>query len=55
MGKACGTYGGQENCMESFGWGDLREIENLKDPQRRNKGNRESKTVRRGKAKNKSQ
>ena len=35
--------------------GDLREIENLKDPQRRSKGNRESKTVRRGKAKNKSQ
>jgi len=23
MGEACGTYGRQERCIQSFGWGDL--------------------------------
>jgi hypothetical protein len=34
MGWACGTCGGQERCIQGFGWGDLEErnhFENL-DP-----------------------
>jgi hypothetical protein len=25
MGGACGTYGGQERCVQGFGRGDLKE------------------------------
>jgi len=29
MGWVCGTYGGDERCMHSFGWGNLRERDTL--------------------------
>jgi hypothetical protein len=32
MDGACGTYGGQERCIQNFGRGNLREGDHLKDP-----------------------
>jgi hypothetical protein len=32
MGRACGTYGRLDNCVEGFGGGDMRERDHLKDP-----------------------
>ena len=31
MGEACGTYGEEKNCVQGFGWGDLRERDHLED------------------------
>jgi hypothetical protein len=31
MGRACGTYVGEEKCMYSFGGESLQGIDNLKD------------------------
>jgi len=31
MGWACGTYGRQERCLQSFGGGDLKERGHLED------------------------
>jgi hypothetical protein len=31
MGRACGTCGGQEKCIQGFGGGDLEEGDHLKD------------------------
>jgi hypothetical protein len=31
MGRACGTYGGEETCMYSFGGATLPGIDNLED------------------------
>jgi len=32
MGGTCNTYGGEERCIQGFGWGNLRERDNLEDP-----------------------
>jgi hypothetical protein len=31
MGRACGTYGRQERCIQGFWWGDLRKRDHLED------------------------
>jgi hypothetical protein len=31
MGGACGRYGGEQWCIQGFGWGDLREGDHLED------------------------
>ena len=31
MGGACGMYGGEENCIQNFSWGNLRERDHLED------------------------
>jgi len=31
MGGACGTYGGEERCIQGFWWGNLRERDHLED------------------------
>jgi len=32
MGGASSTYGGEERCIQDFGWGNHREIDHLGDP-----------------------
>jgi hypothetical protein len=32
MGGACSTYGGEERCIQGFWWGNLRQRDNLEDP-----------------------
>jgi hypothetical protein len=32
MGGACGTYGGEETCIQGFGGRNLRERDHLEDP-----------------------
>ena len=32
MGGACSTYGGEERCVQGFGWGNLREKDHWGDP-----------------------
>jgi len=32
MEGVCGTYGGQERCVQGFGRGDLKERNQLEDP-----------------------
>jgi hypothetical protein len=32
MGRTCGTYGGEERCIQGFGGGNLREGDHLEDP-----------------------
>jgi len=32
MSGGCDTYGGEERCIQGFGWGILREIDHLEDP-----------------------
>jgi hypothetical protein len=32
MGRTCGTYGGEEKCIQGFSVGNLREGDHLKDP-----------------------
>jgi len=32
MGGACSTYGGEERCVQGFGWGNLKERDHLGDP-----------------------
>jgi len=53
IGKACGTYGEQENCMESF-VGGRKGKQALARPTQK-KGRKESKAVRRDKVKDISQ
>jgi len=53
MGKACGMYGGQENCMESFVGGPKGKRTLARPTQKKQK--KESKTARRDKVKNISQ
>ena len=31
MSGACGTYGGEERCIQGFGWGNLRGRAHLED------------------------
>jgi len=31
-GGACSTYGGEKRCIQSLGWGNLRERDNFEDP-----------------------
>jgi hypothetical protein len=32
MGRTCGTYGGEERCIQGFSGGNLREGDHLEDP-----------------------
>jgi hypothetical protein len=32
MGKACSAYGGEEKSVKGFGWGNLKERDDLGDP-----------------------
>jgi len=32
MGRTCSAYGGEERCIQGFGWGNLREGNHLGDP-----------------------
>jgi hypothetical protein len=32
MGGACSRYGGEESCIQGFGWGNLRKRDHLGDP-----------------------
>jgi len=32
MGGACGTCGGEDECKQSFGWGNVKERDHLEDP-----------------------
>ena len=32
MSGACSTYGGEERCVQGFGWGNLKERDHLGDP-----------------------
>ena len=31
MGGACSAYGGEEMCIQGFGWGNLKERDHLED------------------------
>jgi hypothetical protein len=32
MGRTCGTYGGEERCIQGFSGGNLKEGDRLEDP-----------------------
>jgi hypothetical protein len=32
MGRTCGTYGGEERCIQGFSGGNLRKGDHLEDP-----------------------
>jgi hypothetical protein len=32
MGRTCGTYGGEERCIQGFSGGNLKEGDHLEDP-----------------------